>query len=102
MTGRNCIIAYPDAAIPKESVQDVFTRLLRSFRREPRIERLPALAARLYDAWIVRSVPVLLFDPETGKQLNRFDVPASGPAVSAWFERDLAVVATADRVVWFR
>lgn len=100
--GRKCVIAYPEAAVPREPVATVFDRVLRSFRGDPQAWRLPALAGRLYDAWVTRSVPVLLFDPETGKQLARFDVPAAGPAVTAWLARDLAVVATGDRVVWLR
>lgn len=100
--GQQCVIAYPEAAIPRESVANVLLRVGRSFRNDPQATRLPALLAGLYDAWVARSVPVLLFDPETGKRLHAFDVPASGPTVTAWFERDLAVVATGDRVVWFR
>ena len=50
----------------------------------------------------LRSIPVLLLDPETGKRLVRFDIPAAGPAVAVCFERDVAVVATGDRVVWLR
>jgi hypothetical protein len=100
--GRTCVIAYPANALPREPVADVLDRVVRSFRSNPQPARLPALAAGAYDAWVARTVPVLLFDPETGKELARFDVPAAGPAITAYFERDLAVVATGDRVVWFR
>ena len=65
-------------------------------------DRLPGLAGTLYDAWVDRAVPVLLFDPESGKLLRRLDVPARGPLVTAYFGRDLAVVATGDRVVWLK
>jgi hypothetical protein len=100
--GRECVIAYPEFAIPREPVADVRGRAARSFRDHPELSRLPGLAAGLYDAWVARTVPVLLFDPETGKRLARFDIPAAGPHVTAWFERDLAVVATGDRVCWLR
>jgi outer membrane protein assembly factor BamB len=100
--GQQCVIAYPANAVPREPVATVFTRVARSFRNNPDPARLPGLFATLYDAWVARSVPVLLFDPETGRRLNRFDVPALGPSVTAWFERDLAVVATGDRVCWLR
>ncbi len=100
--GRKCVIVYPEAAIPREPVADVFGRLVRSFRSDPEAWRLPALGARLYDAWVARSVPVLLFDPETGKRLAKFDIPAAGPAVTACFVRDVAVVATGDRVCWLK
>lgn len=100
--GKSCVIAYPAEAIPAEPPGAVFDRLARSFAREPFVWRLPGLAATLYDAWVTRAVPVLLFDPETGKQLGRFDVPARGPAVTAWFDAERAVIATGDRVVWIK
>ena len=100
--GRQCVIAYAESAVPREPVADVLGRLLHSFESEPAVWRLPGLALGAYDAWVARGVPVLLFDPETGKRLARFDIPAAGPAVTAYFERDLAVIATGDRVVWLR
>jgi hypothetical protein len=100
--GQKCVIAYPESAIPREPVADVLARLARSFRAEPAPWRLPGLAAGLYDAWVARTVPVLLFDPESGKQMGQFEIAATGPAVTAWFEREVAVVATGDRVVWLR
>ena len=100
--GRSVVIAYPAAAIPEEAPAAVWERVRDSFLREPLAWRLPGLAATLYDAWVTRAVPVLLFDPETGKRLNRIDVPARGPAVSAWFDADRAVIATGDRVVWLK
>ena len=96
------MVAYPEFAVPREPVAEMVGRAARSVRANPELWRLPALAAGLYDAWVARSVPVLLFDPETGKELARFDIPAAGPHVTAWFERDLAVVATGDRVCWLR
>jgi len=100
--GRNCIIAYPKLAVPREPVGKHLVRMARSFAREPSWGRLPALAIGAYDAWVARSFPVLFFDPDTGKRLVRFDIPAAGPVVNAVFERDVAVVATGDRVVWLR
>ena len=100
--GQKCVIVYPEAAIPREPVTNVFDRVVRSFWNEPALWRLPGLASGLYDAWITRTVPVLLLDPETGKRLAKFELPATGPAVTAWFEREVAVVATGSRVVWLR
>lgn len=100
--GDKCVIAYPETAIPREPVADVANRILRALSREPTAWRLPGLAAGLYDAWVTRTVPVLLLDPETGKELARIEIPAAGPAVTAWFDRDTAVVATGDRIVWLR
>jgi hypothetical protein len=76
--------------------------VVRSFCSEPQARRLPGLVAGLYDAWVTRTVPVLLLDLETGKQLAKLDIPADGPALTTWFERDLAVVATGNRVCWIR
>jgi len=100
--GRHCVIAYPESAVPREPVRDVLGRMLRSLEAEPTLGWLPGLLLGAYDAWVTRSVPVLLFDPETGQRLVRFDIPAAGPALTAYFERDLAVVATGDRVVWLK
>lgn len=100
--GKTCVIAYPAQAIPHEPTDAVFARLVRSFKADPHVWRLPGLAATLYDAWVDRVVPVLLFDPETGKQVARHDIPARGPAVSAWFDADTAVFATGARVVWLK
>jgi len=100
--GRGGLVVTPETAIPREPVARVVSRLLRSFRRDPATWRLAALLARLYDAWIDRAVPVLLLDSRTGQRLAEFRVPAVGPAVTTWFDRDCAVVATGDRVVWLR
>jgi hypothetical protein len=100
--GRECVIAYPEAAIPREPVADVLGRLRRSFESEPALWQLPFVLGGAYDAWVARSVPVVLLDPENGRRLVRFDIPARGPAITACFDGDRAVVATGDRVVWFR
>jgi outer membrane protein assembly factor BamB len=100
--GKGCVIAHPAEAIPAEPPGDVWQRLVRSFRREPYLWRLPGLAGTLYDAWVGREVPVLFFDPETGKRLARLDIPARGPAVVAHFGAGRAVIATGSRVVWVK
>jgi hypothetical protein len=103
--GRKVVIAYPAAAIPAEPIAAVRDRIADSFARRPldlRGWRLPALAGTLYDAWVDRVVPVLLFDPETGQLLKELTIPARGPVVTAYFEGDLAVVATGDRVAWLK
>ena len=100
--GKSCVIAYPTRAIPHEPTRAVLARLARSFRAEPFVWRLPGLATTLYDAWVDRTVPVLLFDPETGKRVGRYEIPARGPAVAAWFDANTAAFATGDRVVWLK
>ena len=100
--GRGCVIAYPEAAIPREPVASVLGRLRRSFVHEPAMWRLPGFLAGAYDAWVARSVPVVILDPENGERLVRFDIPATGPAITACFGRGTAVIATGNRVVWLR
>ncbi|AMV24506.1 outer membrane biogenesis protein BamB [Gemmata sp. SH-PL17] len=100
--GKSCVIAYPTRAIPRESMDTVLARVTRSFRAEPLVWRLPGLASTLYDAWVDRTLPVLLLDPKTGKRIGRYEIPARGPAVRAWFDADTAVFATGDRVVWLK
>src|SRR5262249_38326877 len=68
-SGKACVIVYPRSAIPAQEIAAVWSRVARSFRREPAGWRLPGLAATLYDAWVKRTVPVLLLDPETGKRI---------------------------------
>ncbi len=100
--GKSCVVAYPAQATPHEPMETVLTRLTKSFQAEPYVWRLPGLGATLYDAWVDRALPVLLFDPETGKRLGRYDIPARGPSVTVWFDADTAVFATGDRVVWLK
>jgi outer membrane protein assembly factor BamB len=100
--GPRVVIAYPQAAIPREPFTDTWDRVIRSYLRAPLVWRLPGLAGTLYDAWVGRTVPVLLFDPESGELLRHLDVPARGPLVTAYFGRDLAVVATGEQVCWLK
>jgi outer membrane protein assembly factor BamB len=100
--GKTCVIAYPVEAIPAESPSAARDRLARSFIREPLLWRLPGLSATLYDNWVGRSVPVLLFDLKTGERVAQFEIPARGPSVTAHFGADATVIATGDRVVWLK
>ncbi|HEX4606939.1 MAG TPA: PQQ-binding-like beta-propeller repeat protein, partial [Urbifossiella sp.] len=100
--GKRVVIVYPDEAIPAEPVAGVWGRVERSFARAPLIGRLPLLADTLAEAWTDRTVPVLLFDPETGDLLKRFVLPARGPGVAARFDGDTAVVVTGAGVTWLR
>jgi hypothetical protein len=100
--GQKCLIVYSQSAVPREATSSVANRLIRSFLNAPELWRLPVLATGLYDAWVARSVPVLLLDPESGRQLACLDIPAFGPVVTTWFEGDTGVIATGNRVVWLR
>jgi len=100
--GRNVIVAYPSEAVPTEPVEKVWGRAVDSYLRLPLGWRLPWLGLAVYDTWAARTVPVLLFDPESGQLRREVRVPAFGPGVVALFEGDLAAIATGDRVVWLR
>ena len=100
--GRRSVIVYPEAAIPAEPPLAVWERFTRSLWAQPFAWRLPAVAAGLYDAWVARTVPVLLFDPECGKLIKQIVVPARGPVVTAALSAEHAVVMTGDRVVWIK
>jgi len=100
--GRKAVIAYPAEAIPDEPHGAAWDRLAGSFRRTPLAWRLPGLAAGAYDSWAARTVPVLLFDPETGERLQRLGLPARGPGVAARFEGEVAIVVTGERVAWLK
>jgi hypothetical protein len=100
--GKSCVVAHPVQALPREEPAAAWDRFLRSLAREPFAWRLPGLALTLYDAWGDRVLPLLLFDPETGKQLGRYDIPARGPGAAVRFDAGAAIVATGDRVVWIK
>jgi outer membrane protein assembly factor BamB len=100
--GRKVIIAHPAEAIPDEPFDETWHRLRGSFLRNPQPWRLPWLTFALYDSWIDRTLPVLVFDPETGKRLKTLRVPAFGPIVATWFDGDTTVVATGDRICWLK
>ncbi len=100
--GQKCAIVYPHAAIPREPITDFWNRMIGNLQKTPEMWRLPGLAVGLYDAWVVRSFPILMLDLETGRLLGKIEVPALGPAVTVCFERNVAVVATGDRVCWLK
>jgi hypothetical protein len=90
----NVIFAIPTTAIPEEPLAMVVKQIAWSFARRPIIQRLPGLVKTLYDAWIERTVPVLVFDPITGRQLQRVDLSACGPVLSAHLSTDGLAVQT--------
>ena len=100
--GRKVAIAYPTEAVPDEPFASAWHRLRESFLRNPQPWRLPLLASALYDCWTERTVPVLLFDLETGKLLKSLTIPTRGPCLTAWLEGDVAAIATSDRICWLK
>jgi outer membrane protein assembly factor BamB len=100
--GPKAVIAYPAEAVPAEPQADVWGRAGRSFARAPLAWRLLPLGETLAETWAERTVPVLLFDPQTGEELKRLTLPARGPQVAARFAGDAAVVLTGAGATWLR
>jgi outer membrane protein assembly factor BamB len=69
--------------------------------RWPAVWRLPALAAGAYDAWATGTVPLLAFDPDSGRRLARLDLPAAGGEAAVSLGRH-PVVVTARRAYWLK
>lgn len=97
-----CVVCVPTEAATVDDFGDVLARCGRAFAREPLVARLPGLAFTLYDALSTRAANVRVFDADTGAPVRGFCVPARGPEVRAWCDAGALVVATGDRVVWFK
>ncbi len=95
--GRRAVIAHPTAALPNEPLAP---RPLRRFAEFPSAVRLLGVAASLGDGWANRTLPVLLLDPESGRQAGRLDVPAVGPMAAVHLHAETAAVVTAGRIAW--
>jgi outer membrane protein assembly factor BamB len=100
--GGRSIVVHPNYALSREPVEGMLTRCLNRLEQEPFTWRLPGMLGGLYDAWIARSLPVLLLDPETGRTLGKYTLPALGPAVTVFHQSETMVIATGSRVVWLR
>jgi outer membrane protein assembly factor BamB len=100
--GHKCVVAYPVQALPRERIDSVAGRMAQSLRRDPEPRRLPFAGAGMYDVWTTRSLPVITFDLESGKELGKVVIPARGPAVTVCFQRDHAVIATGEQVCWLK
>lgn len=95
--GRRAVIVHPTATIPSEPSAGPS---LRRFTEFPSALRLLGAMASLGDGWANRTLPVLLLDPESGRQTGRIDVPAVGPAVAVYLHAETAAVVTAGRMTW--
>jgi hypothetical protein len=100
--GEHTVILYPDRPIPRTASDRALYHTVCEFPLRPAAWRLPSLAVGAYDAWVERTLPLLVLDPQTGAVLKRLDLPASGPVSVVCLRRDLAVIATGDRVVWLK
>lgn len=99
--GRKTLAAYPIDPIPIDAPGPVLARQAELFAFRPSVCRLPGLSAALYDAWATRTVPVLLFDSESGELRRRIDL-AAGPIHVTQLGPDACVVATAGKAYWLK
>lgn len=93
IAGRRAVIALPRIPIAADPPWTVAARIARRFTATC---RLPAGLASVYDAWVARTLPVLLLDPETGDVRGRIDLPA-GPVAVVRSRPDGLTIATTGR-----
>jgi hypothetical protein len=96
------VVCVPSAADTDDDFGDVLARCGRAFAREPLVARLPGLAVTLYDALSTRAAHARVLCADTGAPVRGFCVPARGPTVRAWCDAGALVIATGDRVAWFK
>lgn len=84
---RNRLFLYPAEAVSVEPVAP-----FRSFLRYPHPRRISGLFGTVADDYFARTVPILLFDPQSGELQQRLEVRAAGP-VSVRVSADGAVLA---------
>jgi outer membrane protein assembly factor BamB len=73
------VVVFPTHAIPDEPFPVCANRVVRSFLTLPIARRVAGLSHTLYEGWAARTVPILVLDPDTGREIRRFDLPAFGP-----------------------
>ncbi|HEY2910269.1 MAG TPA: PQQ-binding-like beta-propeller repeat protein, partial [Gemmataceae bacterium] len=100
--GRRNLLVYPTEAIAEEPVEAAFDRLQRSFLRNPQPWRLPWLAAAFADSWQERTLPVLVFDSESGRRLAVLQLAARGPGAVIRWEADRGAAFAGERIVWLK
>jgi len=96
--GKTTLIVCPTEAVQVESWSAVSS--VRGVANHPNSLRLLGTAGGLFDAATRFVFPVLILDPATGKQLQRFDVPTLGPTVTVMPRTDGLLVASTGRAVW--
>ncbi|MFO0847527.1 MAG: PQQ-binding-like beta-propeller repeat protein [Gemmataceae bacterium] len=85
--GRRAVFVWP--AVSRDGAD--WERAVRRLALFPAVWRLPALAAAAYDAWATAPVPLLAFDPDTGRQLAQLELPAGADAVVSLGRRPVVV-----------
>lgn len=100
--GKRAVIAHPVTAVPEEPWATTAGRVARRVAEFPSPVRVLGGGLTLLETGAIRTLPVLLFDPDTGRLEQRLDVPAVGPTVRVVLTADTAAVLTAGRVVWLK
>lgn len=96
--GRTSVIVCPTEALPEEPWDS--GRTARNTLTHPTALRLIGSAAGVFDAATRCTFPVLLFESDTGKLAQRFDLPALGPPAAVIPRSDGLLVVTTGRAVW--
>jgi outer membrane protein assembly factor BamB len=98
--GRRAVIVHPTAAMPQEPLETVFERVAGRLIEAPTATSFPHAVVGLALAGTDWTFPMLLFDPESGRLLQRLDLPTSGPTVNVHLTADMALVASVGKGVW--
>jgi outer membrane protein assembly factor BamB len=93
-------IVTPNEALPREPSDAAYA--FRSFVRYPDPRRAFGILSTMGEPLFDRTVPVFVFDPNTGREIRHFDLPAVGPSVESRFHATGGVVATAGRIYLFQ
>jgi len=102
LAGRRAVIATPRTAVPADDLGAAAERSLRRMTEFPSPLRLLGGAVALFDACVTHTLPVLLFDPDSGRLDQRIDLPATGPTAVVCLHAETATVATTGRLVWLK
>ena len=96
--GKTTLIVHPAEAVREESWGTGPS--VRSVANHPTALRLLGTAGGLFDAATRFVFPVIILDPNTGKQLQRLDVSTFGPVVVALPRSDGLLVASTGKATW--
>jgi outer membrane protein assembly factor BamB len=94
------VIVMPCTALPRSPSDASYA--FRSFVRYPDPRRAFGILTTMGEPIFERTVPLLVCDPNTGREIRRFDLPAIGPGVDSRFHATGGVVATTGRIYLFQ
>lgn len=93
-------IVMPNQALPREPSEAAYA--FRSFVRYPDPRRAFGILSTMGEPLFDRTVPILICDTNSGREIRHFDLPAVGPGVDSRFHATGGVVATAGRIYLFQ